>query len=344
MTQSYKNSIENDERWMRRCLELARCGESGAAPNPMVGAVIVWNDTIIGEGYHIRCGEGHAEVNAIASVRKENRHLLQESTIYVSLEPCAHYGRTPPCAELIVRTHPRRVVVGCIDPFSRVSGRGIEIIRKAGIDVEVGVLEQECLFLNRRFIVFQTLHRPYITLKWAASADGFIDAWRGLASDDEEEGELQAPARLSTEASLIAVHHLRAQNAAILVGHNTLRLDHPQLTVRHWSGRQPLRLVLGRCTEEELRGGFTAYADLPTLLSTLYDGGIQTLLVEGGAQTLQTFIDQGLWDEAREELSQQLLGSGVPSPRLPMGVERHVSTRFGSTVTTWYNRNFEKEV
>ena len=166
-----------NEKWMRRCLQLARCGRMGAAPNPMVGAVIVYKGRIIGEGYHIRCGEAHAEVRAIGSVRPADRDFLKDSTIYVSLEPCAHYGRTPPCAELIVRTGIPRVVVGCVDPFARVSGRGIDILRKAGVEVTVGVLEEECLELNRRFITAQTKGRPYITLKWAVSADGFLDAF-----------------------------------------------------------------------------------------------------------------------------------------------------------------------
>ena len=163
---------------MHRCIELAQCGRAHAAPNPMVGAVIVHQDRIIGEGYHIRCGEAHAEVNAINSVGPADRPLLRDSTLYVSLEPCAHFGRTPPCARLIVRTGIPRVVVGCIDPFAKVQGRGISIMREAGIDVTVGVCEQECLELNRRFITFQTKGRPYITLKWAESSDGYIDRLR----------------------------------------------------------------------------------------------------------------------------------------------------------------------
>ena len=168
---------EENEKWMRRCIRLALNGAQNAAPNPMVGAVIVHEGKILGEGYHICCGKAHAEVNAINAVKPAERHLLRESTIYVSLEPCAHYGRTPPCAELIVRTGIPRVVIGCKDPFAKVAGRGIEILRNAGVEVTVGVLEQECLHLNRAFITAQTKGRPFITLKWACSADGFIGAW-----------------------------------------------------------------------------------------------------------------------------------------------------------------------
>lgn len=319
-----------DEKWMRRCLQLARNGHLGAPPNPMVGAVIVCRDRIIGEGYHARCGKAHAEVNAIGAVRPADRPLLRESTIYVSLEPCAHYGRTPPCAELIVRTGITRVVVGCVDPFARVSGRGIDILRRAGISVTVGVLEAECRQLNRRFIVCQTAHRPYITLKWAVSADGFIDTWR-------EAGDGQAPARLSTAASLLRVHRLRAEHQAILVGHSTLRLDRPALTVRHWAGTSPRRLVLGSVAEGELPPGFTAFADIDTLLEALHDSGAQSLLVEGGAQTLQAFIDRGLWDEAYEELSTTVLGSGVPGPRIPVGAVRRAEICFGVSISHWTN-------
>jgi diaminohydroxyphosphoribosylaminopyrimidine deaminase/5-amino-6-(5-phosphoribosylamino)uracil reductase len=172
-----KSQISIDEIYMRRCLQLAANGIHGARPNPMVGAVIVvpLTSKIIGEGYHVRCGEGHAEVNAFASVRPENEHLLPEATIYVSLEPCAHYGKTPPCAELIIRKGVKRVVVGCIDPFAKVQGRGIEMLRQAGIEVTVGVLEQECRWLNRRFFTYHSKHRPYIILKWAQTANGYID-------------------------------------------------------------------------------------------------------------------------------------------------------------------------
>lgn len=322
-------TTEENEKYMRRCLQLARQGETGAPPNPMVGAVIVHDGRIIGEGFHARCGEAHAEVNAIRSVRPADRALLRESTMYVSLEPCAHFGRTPPCAELIVRTGLPRVVIGCIDPFARVSGRGVEILRRAGVEVTTGVLEAECRALNRRFIVFHTQQRPYITLKWARSSDGFIDTWRDSAAE--------RPAALSSPLSLMHVHHLRATHAAILVGHRTLLLDRPRLDVRHWSGPSPRRVALGHIGEDELPPGFTAYADMDTLLVALHREGVQSLLVEGGQSTLQSFIDRGLWDEAWEELSPIRLGSGVPAPRMPFGTDKEIITRWNVSLSHWRN-------
>ena len=320
---------------MQRCIELARYGSMHAQPNPMVGAVIVYEGRIIGEGYHAVCGQGHAEVNAIASVRPADRPLLSQSTIYVSLEPCAHYGKTPPCARLIVKTGIPRVVVGCVDPFAKVQGRGIAILREAGVEVKVGVLEQECLALNRRFITAQTLHRPYVTLKWARSADGFIDRWREepLVGVDGTLAPNEGAARLSSSWSQMRVHQLRAMHQAILVGHGTLRMDNPQLNVRHWVGPQPLRVVLGRVAEGELPRGWLAYGDIRTALTELYrTEGVQSLLVEGGQQTLQSFIDQGLWDEAFVELSPCVLGSGVPEPRMPVGVCLTEEHYFGATI------------
>lgn len=314
---------------MRRCLELAAHGQLHAAPNPMVGAVIVARGRIIGEGYHACCGKAHAEVNAINSVKPGDRVLLKESTLYVSLEPCAHYGRTPPCAELIVRTGIPRVVAGCVDPFAKVQGRGISILREEGVEVTVGVLEEECVRLNHRFITAQTQRRPYVVLKWASSCDGFIDRWR--ESSEEE------PARLSTPCSLQHVHRLRALSQAVLVGHGTLRLDRPQLTVRHWEGDDPLRVVLGRVAEGELPAGFLAFADVSTALTELWRKGVQTLLVEGGQQTLQSFIDKGVWDEAFKELSSVELGSGVPEPKMPAGTRLRTETAFGSTIFHYQN-------
>lgn len=226
--------MTKDEKYISRCIQLARNGLCTTAPNPMVGAVIVHNDKIIGEGYHIRCGEGHAEVNAIASVKDES--LLKESTIYVSLEPCSHYGKTPPCADLIIRKGIRRVVVGCIDPFSLVAGRGIQKLKDAGIDVTVGVLEKECRELIKRFVTFNTRQRPYITLKWAQSADGFIDVCR-------TDGH---PEVLSTPISSMYVHKQRAEHQAILIGRRTALLDNPSLTTRLWYGKNPVRLVIDR--------------------------------------------------------------------------------------------------
>lgn len=296
-----------DQHYIRRCLQLARNGQSNARPNPMVGAVIVSaQGRIIGEGYHVRCGEGHAEVNAFRSVREEDESLLPESTIYVSLEPCAHYGKTPPCAELIIRKGVRRCVVGCVDPFARVKGRGIQMLREAGIEVTVGVLEQECLDLNRHFMTRHALGRPYIMLKWARTADGFID----------HDG---TPVAISTPLTKMLVHKLRSEFDAIAVGRVTEEREHPQLTVREWYGRSPLKFVIN--------SGFSL-SDMPD--------NILSLIVEGGAKTLQWFIDNGLWDEIRIETSPLVVGSGTSVPAMPTNVElvsrEHID---GNTIELW---------
>lgn len=278
-----------DEIYMQRCLQLAANGMQNAKPNPMVGAVIVCDDRIIGEGYHVCCGQAHAEVNAFMSVKPDDEHLLPYSTLYVSLEPCSHYGKTPPCADLIVSKGVRRVVVGCLDPFEKVSGRGIQRLRDAGIDVTVGVLEEECKHLNRRFFTFHTKHRPYITLKWAQSSNGFID----------NDGKAF---RFSTPYTQMLVHKLRSENDAILVGRITEEREHPQLNVREWTGKSPRKIVLSH--------------DNPLNLARLYDEGIQTLLVEGGRETLQWFIDNGLYDDVRIETSPIEIEKGTPAPTL----------------------------
>lgn len=317
---------------MRRCLQLARQGVLGAPPNPMVGAVLVVEGRIIGEGYHVRCGEGHAEVNCFASVSPADAALVSRSTLYVSLEPCAHYGRTPPCARLIVEKGVPRVVVGCEDPFAKVHGRGIQILRDAGVEVTVGVLEQECRALNRKFLTFQTLRRPYVLLKWASSCDGFLDRPR-------QPGDGQLPAQLSTPHTRILAHRLRTEYGAILVGHRTLQLDHPRLTSRAWYGPDPQPVVLGHVGAAELPVGWLAYAGIEEALRDLQQRGVQSLLVEGGARTLQAFIDRGLWDEARAEQVATTLGSGVPAPRVPAGVPSCTTLRFGVAFSHWVNPN-----
>ena len=288
-------AMTNDEFYMQRCIQLAANGIQGARPNPMVGAVIVANGRIIGEGYHVRCGEGHAEVNAFASVRPDDEALLKDATIYVSLEPCSHYGKTPPCADLIIKKGVRRVVVGTIDPFAEVQGRGIRKLQEAGIDVTVGVLEKECQWLNRRFFTYHREHRPYIILKWAQTANGFID----------DHGKAL---QISNEQTQMLSHQLRAEEDAILVGHTTDAREHPQLTVRHWHGPNPKRIVL------------THDRPLPQLMDDLYQHVIQSLIVEGGRQTLQSFITAGLWDEIRVETGAMTVTDGTRAPQLPANV------------------------
>lgn len=298
------NQQEKDELYMRRCLQLASNGLQNARPNPMVGAVIVdENDHIIGEGYHQRCGSGHAEVNAFASVSAADGALLSKSTLYVSLEPCSHYGRTPPCADLIVKKGIRRCVVGCVDPFAKVKGRGIKKLLDAGISVTTGVLEEECLQLNRRFMTFHQLGRPYVILKWCQTANGFLD-------------DNFRPAMFSSPFTQMLSHKLRAENDAILVGRTTNERDAPQLTVRHWSGRNPLRLVIDRCHP------FTPEADfsspiVPQVLGYLHQQGKQSLIVEGGATTLQSFITSGAWDELRIETAPTTVNGGTAAPTIP---------------------------
>ena len=286
--------MTEDEKFMRRCLQLARNGRRNAKPNPMVGAVIVHDGRIIGEGYHVRCGEGHAEVNAFASVKPEDEPLLPESTIYVSLEPCAHEGRTPPCADLIVRKGVRRVVVGCIDEFAKVQGRGISRIREAGIEVTVGILEEECRALNRRFFTFHREKRPYIILKWAQTANGFID-------------DHFRPLAISTPFTKMLSHKLRAEEDAILIGRITAERDRPQLTVREWSGADPKRLVIDH--------------NHPLNLESLHAHNVQSLIVEGGTKTLNSFIEQGLWDEIRVETAPMTVTDGTPAPQVPPDAE-----------------------
>lgn len=342
-----RTNMTNDEKYILRCIQLAKNGFCNAAPNPTVGAVIVCNGRIVGEGYHVRCGEGHAEVNAIASVKDES--LLKESTIYVSLEPCSHYGKTPPCADLIVRKGIPRVVVGCVDPFSLVSGRGIQKLKDAGIEVKVGVLEKECRELIKRFVTFNTEHRPYITLKWAESADGFIDTMR-------EGGK---PTILSTPITSTCVHKLRAEHQAILVGRRTALLDNPSLTVRNWYGKNPLRLVIDRelalpdtlrlfdgsvptlvfSAKERLSAHNVTYIKLdferdilPQILQELYNRKVQSLLVEGGNCLLQSFLDAELWDEIYIEHARKELCQGVKAPQVPSGHPANFFFRDGATM------------
>ena len=306
--------LKTDEIYMQRCLQLAHNGLQNAKPNPMVGAVIVSEDNrIIGEGYHARCGEGHAEVNAFASVRPEDEHLLGGATIYVSLEPCSHYGKTPPCADLIISKGVKRVVCGCIDPFAKVQGRGIRKIREAGIEVTVGVLEEECKAINKRFFTFNTLRRPYILLKWCQSANGFID-------------NCFQPTMLSTPFTQMLSHKLRAEEDAILVGHITDKRDHPQLNIRHWSGKNPKRLVLSHETS------------IDEILSKLYEAHCLSLIVEGGAKTHQSFLERGLWDELRVETAPLVFADGTRAPHLPGNIDLVSQEIYDHNIITTYKK------
>lgn len=322
---------------MARALQLARNGRLDASPNPMVGAVIVTPDgRIIGEGWHRQVGHGHAEVNAVASVKPSDRHLLREATMYVTLEPCSHYGRTPPCSKLIIDSGIPRVVVAMTDPFPAVSGRGVAMLREAGVEVVTGVMEAEARALNRRFILAHTLGRPMVTLKWAMSADGFMDCRR-------DAGTLAC--RFSTPLSLAAVHRLRACHDAILVGAGTAIADNPSLDTRLWPGsRAPKRVLVDRrgrvpasarlfsepgciCFTSAVR------ADLPEcveqvivapdagphdIVAALMERGITSVLVEGGAEMLKAFIGAGLADNIRVEQARFALGSEgtAPAPKL----------------------------
>ncbi|MCM1522545.1 MAG: bifunctional diaminohydroxyphosphoribosylaminopyrimidine deaminase/5-amino-6-(5-phosphoribosylamino)uracil reductase RibD [Muribaculaceae bacterium] len=294
-----------DSLYMWRALELARHGLLDASPNPMVGAVIVSHDgKIIGEGWHRRCGEGHAEVNAVASVKDERE--LRDSTMYVTLEPCAHYGKTPPCAKLIIDKGIPSVVVGCHDPFAKVSGRGIEMLREAGVEVVVGVLEEECRAINIKFMTAHTDKRPFITLKWAESADGYMDG------------------KISTPLNSVAVHRLRAMYDAILVGSGTWLADSPTLSTRLYAGKSPRRVVLdrrGRLFTPDDVIALRDYTSLHEAVNFLYsEHGITSLLIEGGPTVLQAFLDEGLYDRIRIERSEIETHGRVKAPSLPKDI------------------------
>lgn len=300
--------------YMWRCLELAKLGAGHVAPNPMVGAVLVHNDRIIGEGWHQQYGGPHAEVNCIASVKDVDRHLMQSSTLYVSLEPCAHFGKTPPCADLIIQHTIPQVVVGCRDPFPEVNGKGIEKLRAAGITVINDVLEKECLELNKRFFTFHTKHRPYIILKWAQSSDGKINS----GSDERF--------LISSAIANREVHKWRTEEAAIMVGTQTALMDDPSLTARFWEGKTPTRIVIdlqlrlprslqlfdgstptivfNRIKDEaqhnlRLVKINTDENIVSALVNAIHSANLQSVLIEGGAKLLQSFLDNNTWDEIR---------------------------------------------
>lgn len=325
--------MNQDEIYMRRCLQLASYASGHVAPNPMVGAVLVHDDKIIGEGYHQRYGEAHAEPNAIFSV--ENEDLLKESTLYVNLEPCSHHGKTPPCADLIVEKGIPEVIIGSLDPNPKVAGKGVEILEKAGVKVKIGVLENECKEFNKRFYTHQIKKRPYIILKWAQTRDGFIDIIR-------ESKEIE-PLRISHQTAKHITHKIRTENQAIMVSTNTVVLDDPSLSARHWPGKHPIRVILDRTGR--VPKDYRIFNELsPTLVFTekdmddfeniqfikikfdenfltnmfasMAEKGIHSVLIEGGTKFLTNIITEKLWDEAYVEISNQKIKNGVPAPMI----------------------------
>lgn len=297
-----------EETYMRRCLQLAALGLGYTSPNPMVGAVIVRDGKIIGEGYHHRCGEAHAEVNAINSVN--DKELLKSSTLYVNLEPCSHFGKTPPCADAIIRYGIPKVVIGSIDYHDKVNGNGVRKLREAGVEVVENVCREECEELNRRFFTFHRKHRPYIILKWAQTRDGFMDIDRG-------EGNVNSY-WITNYALKVLTHKWRSEEDAILVGYRTMQNDRPQLTTREYPGKDPQRFVMQRGKEVDAPLPCTPLSDnAEEAVKELYNLNVQSVIVEGGKKTLEKFLTAGLWDEARILVGNQQWGRGLPAPKLP---------------------------
>ena len=333
--------IEIDSMYMSRCLDLAKNGMGYVAPNPMVGAVIVHNGKIVSEGYHVEYGKEHAERVAINSLKDSS--ILKESTLYVTLEPCSHFGKTPPCTDLIIETGIKRVVVATKDPNPKVSGRGIDLLKNAGCEVTLGILENEARELNRRFFTYHIKKRPYIILKWAQTLDGFIDTLR-------QPTDPIAPVWITNELARMLVHRWRSEEQAIMIGTNTVAKDNPQLNVRDWSGRTPLRIVLDRklrlLEDANVYDGSiptlvfignnssastrkNIFASIPNmelltvdfakglenqLLKELYEREIVSVIIEGGAMLINSFVKRNFWDEARVFVGNQFFGDGVKAP------------------------------
>ena len=321
-----------DEHYMSRCLQLATLGAGTVAPNPMVGAVLVYNGTIIGEGYHQKFGEAHAEINCLASVKEEDRKFIKNSVLYISLEPCAHFGKTPPCVDSIISNNIPHVVIACRDRFEAVNGKGVQKLLSAGIKVTEQVLASQALQVNKRFFTFNEQKRPYVILKWAQSKDGYIAATNA------------APAKISNEITDKLVHKWRSEEAAILVGTQTALVDNPSLTTRLWMGKNPVRIVIDlnlrlpahlklfdgksktiliNFLKEDQKPNLQwvkidlSKPVLTSLLEALKNQGLSSLLVEGGAKLLQSFIQSGLWDEARVITNEVLqLHAGLRAPDL----------------------------
>ena len=310
--------------YIARCIEIARRGEYFVAPNPMVGAVLAdQNGNIIAEGWHERYGEGHAEVNCFKHLENTEYRVqstnLSTCTLFVSLEPCSHYGKTPPCAKLIIEKGVGRVVVGMLDPNPLVAGNGVQMLRDAGIEVIVGILEAECRELNKRFLCLHEKHRPYVILKWAQTSDGFIDIKR----------EGGSPIKISTDKTKAIVHKMRAENMAIMVGTRTVLLDNPRLLITHWEGRNPIRVTVDRhnvisqdariLSDESETIVYRERTDWPFILEDLAKRNIHSILVEGGAKLLEHILGTDLWDEIHVEVAPEMsIGDGVIAPKMTL--------------------------
>jgi diaminohydroxyphosphoribosylaminopyrimidine deaminase/5-amino-6-(5-phosphoribosylamino)uracil reductase len=349
------NFTDFDQKMMQRCLQLAQNGKGHVAPNPMVGCVITYENKIIGEGYHRIYGEAHAEVNAINSVKDHS--LLEKATLYVNLEPCAHHGKTPPCSDLIIAKQIPTIIIGNVDPYAKVAGKGIEKLQKANRNVKYGLLADEGWFLNRRFFTFHTTKRPWIILKWAESEDGFLDVIRHISNKS-------LPTWLTNQQSKHLVHKWRAEEQAILVGQRTAILDNPSLNVREWYGDNPVRVLIDpdlsvtspnnlldteQATlifnhEKSEQVGTKEFIQtnakqsiIPQILNELYNRDIQSIIVEGGAFVLNAFIKEGLWDEARRFIGSVYLENGVTAPKIP-GKSKH-SEMIQETKLHYYYRD-----
>ncbi len=326
--------MEEDIKYMQRCLDLAKIGLGNTYSNPMVGSVIVHQGKIIGEGFHHKAGEAHAEVNAVNSVK--DKSLLTDSTLYVNLEPCAHFGKTPPCSLLIKESKIPRVVIGCTDTFSEVAGKGIKMLMEAGVDVKVGVLENESRELNKRFFTFHEKKRPYVILKWAQTLDGFIDI-------DRSHKDYGQPTWITNTIAKKLVHKWRSEEQAIMVGTHTAIKDNPSLTTREWPSHSPVRVLIDKTarvpknhhlldgsvrtlvfTQEDKEDSqhlifkkIDFEKDIvPQILEELFKEGLQSIIIEGGQQVLQSFIDANLWDEVRLFVGDKTFGSGVKGPQI----------------------------
>ncbi|MEO6221127.1 MAG: bifunctional diaminohydroxyphosphoribosylaminopyrimidine deaminase/5-amino-6-(5-phosphoribosylamino)uracil reductase RibD [Ginsengibacter sp.] len=347
--------MSTDEQYMMRCIQLAKAGAGYVAPNPMVGAVLVYENKIIGEGYHQKYGQAHAEVNCINSVRNENKALIRESILYVSLEPCSHFGKTPPCTDLILENNIKKVIIGCRDIFKQMHGKGIQRLKDAGVEVFTGVLENACTALNKRFFTFHGYFRPYIILKWAQSANGKI-------------GATDKRIFISNDYSTRLVHKWRSEEAGILIGTNTAIQDDPLLTTRLWAGKNPVRIMIDK--ELKLPTSFNLFNTEATtivynliknsndknlvyvkiknenfidqMLHSLFEMNIQSIIVEGGSKTLQSFIEKNLWDESRTITNEKLIiENGVSAPEMKNFILEK-QERYLSDVISYYKNEAYK--